>query len=274
MPQKILVAIDAATPVGGALDYALAFSTTHDLIIGVFIEDLSYQSYLTFFGEEFFAFDARLLRQTEQEQTSRLTENIDLCRQRCREHGVTFRMHVDKGVPSAELIRESLFGDMIFISYRTFFSSISGNAEILSDLLAHAECPVLAVPETYQPVQTLLLAYDGKPNSVFAMRQFSLLFPEMAARLPSVLLHADPEKNEHEKQVHLQEYLSLHYPALRVAQPWGSAEKELLAAAHSHPSPLVIMGAQGRTTLTSFFSRSMVQRLLQKEAAPFFFSHR
>ena len=56
--KKILVAFDAASFSNGALDYAFNFGKENSaLIVGVFIEDLSYLGFANLLGEDYFAFD-------------------------------------------------------------------------------------------------------------------------------------------------------------------------------------------------------------------------
>jgi nucleotide-binding universal stress UspA family protein len=273
--KKILVAFDSSSFSAGALDYALrSFPGASTLIVGVFIEDLSYLGYVTLFGEDYFAFDTRVLEKMEKEAEGKLDENMKIFEQRCREAGANYKIHLDKGVPANELVRESLFADLIILGYQTFFSSVSGETSILKDVLADAECPVLVVPEQYKPVESLILTFDGKVASVYAIRQFTQLFPDLAG-LPASLLHITKGKEDIDDNLNLmKEYLSINYPNLVIQSTSGSADEVIINSAEALAAPLVVMGAYGRSAFSRFFSRSTASRLLKEKSWPVFAAHK
>src|SRR6185369_5492405 len=182
MMKKILVAFDGTSFYEGALNYALNLSKEDGaLIVGVFIEDLSYVGYATLFGEDYFTFDARVLQKMEKEAEGKIDENITAFEAKCKAANANYKVHLDKGVPAYELVRESLFADLILLTYQTFFSGVAGEGSTLKDVLIEAECTVLVVPNEYKPIQTVLLTFDNKPSSVFAIKQFTQLFSKLSS---------------------------------------------------------------------------------------------
>src|SRR2546423_11423306 len=114
--KKILVAFDSSSFSSGALDYALNLTARQkSLIVGVFIEDLSYIGYATLFGEDYFAFDPKLLERMEKESEGKIEENIAAFTARCTEANANFKAHRDKGVPANELMYESRYADLIIL---------------------------------------------------------------------------------------------------------------------------------------------------------------
>ncbi|MBX7141759.1 MAG: universal stress protein [Chitinophagales bacterium] len=273
--KKILVAFDSSSFSAGALDYALNLLPREStLIVGVFIEDLSYLGYVTLFGEDYFAFDTRVLDKMEKEAEGKLDENMRTFEQKCKEASASYKIHLDKGVPANELVRESLFADLIILGYQTFFSSVSGEASILKDVLVDAECPVLVVPEQYKPVQSLVLTFDGKVASVYAIRQFTQLFPAFT-KLPASMLHiAKGKEGEDDNSNLMKEYLSINYPNLSIQVATGSADEVIISNAESFMAPLVVMGAYGRSAFSRFFSKSTAAKLLKEKSWPVFAAHK
>src|SRR6266513_2934715 len=97
--KKILVAFNDSSFSTGALEYALNLATQQkSLIVGVFIEDLSYIGYATLFGEDYFAFDPKLLEKMEKESEGKIEENIAIFTAKCRASDANFKAHRDKGV--------------------------------------------------------------------------------------------------------------------------------------------------------------------------------
>lgn len=274
--KKIIVAFDGTVFSEGALSYAFHLCRDGNaMILGVFIEDLSYVGYATLFGEDYFTFNAALLEKLEHEDDNRLTESMARFESLCRENNISFKVHLNKGVPVNELVRESLFADLIVIGFRAFFANVKGETGLLEEVLADALCPVMAVPEQFNALESLLLSFDGKPSSVYAVKRFTQIFPDLAANLPATLLSVTKSKEELlDYQELMQEYMSIHYRQYEAATFSGDAEDAILQIAAEMPHPLVIMGAYGRNAVSRFFSRSAASKLLKRQSMPIFVSHK
>ena len=273
--KKILVAFDSSSFSSGALDYALNLARQQkSLIVGVFIEDLSYIGYATLFGEDYFAFDPKLLQRMEKESEGKIDENIAAFTEKCKAANANFKAHRDKGVPANELIYESRYADLIILGYQTFFSNVAGEASILKDVLIEAECPVMIVPDQYKPIQNILLTFDGKAHSVFAIKQFIQLLPEESVQASATLVHITKSKEETNGSDLMKEYLAAHYSKLKYETLSGQAEEALLSFAEKQTSPLVVMGAYGRSGISRFFSRSTAGKLLKDKSLPIFVAHK
>lgn len=274
--KKIIVAFDGTVFSEGALEYAFHLSAGDAaMILGVFIEDLSYVGYATLFGEDYFTFNSALLEKMEHEDDDKFAESMAKFENICKQKGVSYQVHLDKGVPVNELVRESLFADLIVIGYRTFFSNVMGEASFLKDVLLDAECPVLAVPDDFHPIESLLLSFDGKSPSVYAVKQFTQLFPALTQTLPATLLsitRSKEEKPDYQQLMH--EYVSAHYRTIDTENYTGEAEDAILQVAERMQHPLIIMGAFGRNAVSRFFSRSAASKLLKNQSLPIFVSHK
>ncbi|MCY7410480.1 MAG: universal stress protein, partial [Chitinophagales bacterium] len=181
----------------------------------------------------------------------------------------------DKGVPANELVRESIFSDIIILGYQTFFSGVAGEGSILKDVLTDAECPVLIVPNEYKPIETLLLAFDGKPSSAFAIKQFTLLFPELVLKANASMIHiSNTKENSIEDGELMKEYLTVHYPKINFETLSGQADEVILNFAEVQKNPLIVMGAYGRSGVSRFFSKSAAGKLLKEKSLPIFVAHR
>jgi len=109
------------------------------------------------------------------------------------------------------LIYESRYADLIILGYQAFFSNVAGEASILKDVLIEAECPVMIVPDQYKPIQNILLTFDGKAHSVFAIKQFIQLLPEESLHATATLVHISKSKEEKNHQINqLQKFQQQH----------------------------------------------------------------
>ncbi|MEO5673108.1 MAG: universal stress protein [Chitinophagales bacterium] len=275
--KKILVAFGSSSFSSGALEHALHISAKQkSLIVGVFIEDLSYIGYAALFGEDYFAFDAHLLNRMEKESEGKTEENMASFMEKCNAAGVNFKTHLDKGVPANELVKESRYADLIILGYQDFFSGVAGEGSILKDVLLDAECPVLIVPGNYMPIENILFAFDSKPHSAFAIKQFTLLFPEDIFHAAATLIHIVKSKEESTEQHGglIREYLKAHYVNLNEETISGQPDDAILNFAEMQANPLVVMGAYGRSGVSRFFSRSTAGKLLKDKSLPVFIAHK
>ena len=100
----------------------------------------------------------------------------------CQHNGIAYRVHKDFiffAMP--ELKKETRFADLLIISSEKFYINLASEAPnpYLHEALNRAECPVVVVPETFRFPQRNVLAYDGSETSLFAIKQFAYLFPEL-----------------------------------------------------------------------------------------------
>lgn len=146
----------------------------------------------------------------------------------------------------------------------------------LTDLLHDAECPVLVVPEEFNPPEQLVLAYDGSRASVFAIRQFCFLFPGLCG-LPATLVYAGPANDKDEslpEEPYVEElaaglFSNLNIRHLELAPGTGFA-----AGLSGLPAPLLISGSFGRSLLSQVFRESFAQKVVDYQIIPVFIAHK
>ncbi|HTR28252.1 MAG TPA: hypothetical protein VMH27_03220 [Puia sp.] len=174
-----------------------------------------------------------------------------------------------------EIRKESRFADLLLVSGRHFFENISADQPnaYMKEMLQHAESPVLLVPgKPFLPEQ-LILAYDGSPSSVFAMRQFVYVFPELCDRAVSVV-HLNEKRDEPVPDAEfLIEWLERHVGGLEVLNlPIGRSEF-LNTWMQGRKAPWLIAGSFGRSSWSEAFSRSFITDSIRKPAYPVFQAH-
>src|SRR5205085_1671138 len=111
--------------------------------------------------------------------------SITRFREACLNRNLPFRLHHSAQVTNLpDLMKLSRFYDAIIVGNECFFKNINKQQpnSYLKDLLHAAECPVFVIPEKAALPENIVLAYDGSKSSVFAIRQFVLLFPEFCEK--------------------------------------------------------------------------------------------
>lgn len=277
--KKLMIAVDAEKPDQQSLAFACYLARlTGSGLTGVFLEDLPVENApgVKFaYGSAFVdTIDTRELPETEFRRKAS-AENIMQFKAACEEQGITYQVHRDRDVPEKVLIKESRYADVIVAGPAMFASSsLEMPAGVVRELLAKSECPVIVAPRRSQPIDRVLFAYDGKASSVFAIKQFTYLFPELKNVEVMVLqANKDAAFSEEEKE-RLYEYLKEHYRLISFKDLHGKPEDELFDYTLHEANACLVMGAFGRGWLSSLFKASTAELLIKINNLPVFIAHR
>ena len=74
-----------------------------------------------------------------------------------------------------------MFADLVIINeYETFTKQTEDSpTDFVKDLLDDVQCPVLVVPKEFKTIDKIVLLYDGRPSSLYAIKMFSYLLGEL-----------------------------------------------------------------------------------------------
>ncbi|HTQ27101.1 MAG TPA: hypothetical protein VMI35_03200, partial [Puia sp.] len=114
--------------------------------------------------------------------------------------------------------RETRFADLVVISEQLFCAGLLADQPnyFMQEALHAAECPVMVIPEMFTTFDRMVVAYDGKRESVFALKQFCYLFPRFTD-LPTEFVYVKNEQgNEVPDVTLLKEYASLQFNSLSI----------------------------------------------------------
>jgi len=202
-------------------------------------------------------------------------KNISIFKKRCLEKDISYNLHRDTGVPEDELIEESRFADVMIVDAETSFGDFyeGSPTPFIKDVITKAQCPVIIAPETFTEVNDLVFAYDGSPSSLFAIKQFTYLFPQLANRHPVIVTVNKKGKWDEDEQNKLKEWLGAHYTNHSFEALEGDAEIRLFDYLLKKDKALLVIGAYGRSGLSQFFKRSHADLLLKTLIQPIFISH-
>ena len=151
--------------------------------------------------------------------------------------------------------------------------SLLASTNILN-VLKHAECPVFVAPLTMKELSEIVFAYDGTPSSVFAIKQFTQLFPELTDLTVTLLeVKADYSDNIDFRQS-VNEYLHAHYRYVNQMVLRGQPEDELFSYLLDKKQMYIVLGAFGKHFMHSVLHRSTATLLLKTTALPVFIAHK
>lgn len=275
--KKILAAFDGTKYSEGASKYALEIAkATNSLLVGVFIQDMRYLNFTYAYAWDQPFIDFTAVEAGEKEEQEKIDLNIKLFKRACDEKGVHHKVHLDKGVPVQELLRESIFADIIIVDENTGFYTMGKDAPspFLKDLLVDSHCPVLIVPHHYSYFDKVFMCYDGGASSVFAIKQFAYLFPELE-ELKSTVISVNEKSGNHLKEgQNFKDLIHSHFKNTDYIVLHGDSGDELVGYLKDHAqNAIVVMGSYGRNAIARVFHQSLSTRVIKELNVPVFITH-
>ncbi|MDR3716403.1 MAG: universal stress protein [Puia sp.] len=265
--EKILLALDPKNLNMSSVDFACYLSRlTHSRLTGVFLEDI--------YNEE------PDLVHTTQKEPDRDHPTISLSsissfKVACECRGVSTLVHRDRGVPADEIIEESRFADLVVVDAETSFArrneSVPGR--FVKDVLLESECPIIISPFSFDSLDEIIFSYNGSKSSMFAIKQFTYLFPELQQKKAIIVSARANGEDSLEEQFKLKEWLKNHYNDVEFVILKGDPSDQLFGYLIERKNGIVVMGAYGRGMLSQFFRPSHAKLIVKTVNLPIFISH-
>lgn len=275
--KKILAVYDGTKYSEHTTRYALEMAKADKaMILGVFIHDVRYSNLAYGYSWDMPYIDYSAIDEAQEDDKKKIALNIELFKNSCTKHGVKHKVHLDKGVPVQEILRESAFADLLIIdSHISFFSFREKNSSpFLKEILADAFCPVLIIPDKYHYFDNLLIAYDGSPSSVHALKMFAYIFPEYTDLKVKIISVNESHSNHLKEGKNAKDIIQAHYNNAEYLVLSGDAESELINYLKLNgDNSIIIMGAYGRNALSRFFHQSISNKILEELSIPLFIAH-
>ncbi len=273
--KKVLLAFDGSHFSEGAFAFA---KQLHDkkrlLLTGAFLPQVEYSNLWSYSGGGMSG--SVFIPMVEDSDAEDIRKNMERFESQCVHNGIEYRIHknfLDFGI--AELKKETRFADLLILGSESFYaeSETSEPNEYLVHALEGVECPVIVVPEKFVFPRTNILAYDGSESSVFAIKQFAYLFPELCGN-PSQLVYAKKDGNNTlPDEVNMEELAARHFRDLELfkfeGHPRDYFSKENLESCDA----ILVCGSFGRKGLSSLFHKSFVSDILKQRSVPVFIAH-
>ncbi len=277
--KKILLGIDAINPDKNALDFACFLGRlTKSKITGVFLENLEAEErpvVRQMSGVVYMDWEVNENSDEYKIKMEMIEKNISFFKDGCISRSVNCSMHRDRGVPAQELVEESRFADALVIDAETSFNKrYEGTpTEFVRDILKKAECPVIIAPENFDAIDEIVFTYNGSASSVFAIKQFTYLFPQFYNKRATIVqvneagVWHDPDKYK------FKEWLKEHYTDFHFEAQKGNTGTKLFDYLFKRKNMFLVMGAYGRNALSQFFKHSRADILISTVTQPIFIAH-
>jgi nucleotide-binding universal stress UspA family protein len=277
--KKIIAAFDGLKFSTSTRDYAIQLAKQSNAhLVGVFLDDFTYHSYKIYdlLREEGGVFESKQKRLDKKDAKTRAMA-VNSFETACQKAGIEYTLHRDRSIAIQELLHESIYADLIVIDSTETLTHYTEKipTRFIRALLSEVQCPVLVVPHKYKPIEKLVLLYDGEPSSVHAIKMFSYLLAYLKQTPAESLSVNPPGSSLHIPDNRLmREFMKRHFPEISYKTLKGLAETEIVSHLKEEKnSPLVILGAYRRSTVSRWFRASMADVLMKDLKLPLFIAH-
>jgi hypothetical protein len=273
--RKILLVFDGTAFSEGAFDFVKELNKRAPVLAtGVFLPQVQLAN-LWSYAEG--ASGTSFIPLLESRDAEKVQKNIKRFENLCKQNNIAHRVHKDAmNFALPELKKESRFADLVIIGSEYFYTHLgaSGANEYLQDALHESECPVLLVPEAFVFPANTILAYDGSKASVYAIKQFAYLFPEMTKN-ETLLVYAKKDNNTAiPEEPYIEELAARHFPDLTILKLDINPEKDFTKWTRDKENAILVSGSFGRSYISRAFKKSFITHAISDHLLPVFIAHR
>lgn len=271
--RKVILAFDGDNFSEGAFEFARLLNEKSTVLLsGVFLPRISFSTPLNLNqGGKNIPVYVPLV---EEEEMGVIEKNIERFKMLCLTSGIEHRIHKDfDDFPLFELRKETRYADLLILGSEMFYEELGTTKPnvYLENSLHHSECPVVVVPEKFNFPNQVILAYDGTKNSVFAIKQFAYLFPELTGT-PTLVIFSDHDGKLPEKS-NLEELLARHFSDVTFSTANMDFKKYFATSSIQESTPIVVAGSYGRSAFSQLFRKSFIHTIIKDYKTPVFIAH-
>jgi hypothetical protein len=272
--KKILLVFDGTHFSEGAFEFVKEMNNRHPLLVtGIFLPQADFASFFNY-GD---AMSAPFYIPVVEVDEEVIKKNIIRFKAVCEKQGIEYRVHEDYwDFALPELRKETRFADLLVLGSESFYEYIGTkeSREYLQDTLHGVECPVLVVPEKFMFPANNILCYDGSESSMYAIKHFAYLFPELTMN-PTVLIYAKENGGtEIPDETNMEELVARHFPNLTITSLDLQPGKTLREWLDEKEAPIMVSGSFGRSLLSRIFKKSFASEIINDHRLPVFIAHK
>ena len=276
--EKIIVAFDGLKYEGSSEEYALYLAAKSDtFVVGVFLEDFTHHSYKLFDMVGSQGVSQEKVKHLIEGDKKKRHESVLRFQSACKKRGVRYDIHHDKSIALQELLRETIYADLLIINSNETLTHFTEGVptRFIQDLLANVQCPAMVIPSKYKPIDRITLLYDGEPSSVFAVKMFCYMLPFFKDLEAEVLMvnPSEEQKGELPDGDLIKEFIRCHMPNATFNIHFGDPRTEIINYLKTRENSLVVLGAYRRSLVSRWFNESLADTILREVELPLFIAH-
>lgn len=273
--KKVILAFDGDHFSNGAMEFARRMNNHSPILLtGIFLPQLTYANLWSYADSSGGAFNIPLIEDSSAELVQ---ENIGKFQDYCRQNEIQYKVHkdyLDFALP--ELKRETRFADVLILGGETFYRGFSkeNRGEYMKEALHSAECPVVIVPEKFEPPKLNIIAVDGSESSLFALKQFSYLFGQFSQNRTLIVTTEDEDEVSKKVMECVNELTRCHFPNFSLVRLTFDPGKYLSTWVEEKKASIFVSGSFGRSFWSRLVKKSFVSELISDLTVPIFIAHR
>lgn len=278
--KKIIAAFDGLKYSVITEQYAIDFAKRNDAhLVGVFLEDYTYTSYKIYdlVKADGGGLNTKRRRLDKKDEKIR-TAAVARFEKASEAAGITYSIHKDRGIAISELLKETVYADLLIINQNETLAHHPENipTRFIRELLTEVQCPVLLVPPKFKSPDKLILLFDGEPGSVYAIKMLSYLWIQSKNVPVEVITVNAPKQKSSVKDMNLmKEFIIRHFPSATFSRLTGFAESEIVGYVRKKSkTPMIALGAYRRSKVSRWFRESMADVLMHELKVPLFVAHK
>ena len=272
--KKVLVAFDGHHFSEGALNFARQLNERNPLLlIGVFLPQVNYAVLWSHSGGG--KAGSTFIPLLEDEDALAVQQNMKRFEGFCHQNKIEYRLHKDfLNFAIPELKSESRFADLLILGSEQFYEEAGTGKpnEYLKEALYGVECPVIVTPEKFDFPNHTILTYDGKEESVYAIKQFAYLFPELSANDTLLVYASGKRKDQLPDQSNIEELAARHYSSLTLCDM--SSKAGFAEWLSGKKTTIVVCGSFGGSAFSQLFHKSFATDIIKDHRLPVFIAHK
>lgn len=275
--KKIIAAFDSLKFSTSTRDYSLWLARENSAhLAGVFLEDhASFRTYDLLYERGGLAGSAR--RKLSKKDSKARAVSVKNFENACQTAGLDYSIYHDRKNAIQDLLLESMYADLVVIDSSETLANHPEKTptSFVRDLLYHIQCPVLVVPHLFKPADRLALLYDGQPGSVHAIKMLTYVLPSITTLPAEVISVNDPGQSPPFPVNNLMnDLMKRNFPNASFTALSGLAEPVITNHLKKQKvTPLVVLGAYRRSTVSRWFRSSMADVLMNELNLPLFIAH-
>jgi len=277
--KKYLAVFDGYKFSKSTMNYAIQLAQLSEAhLVGVFLDEFIYHtySYRKVFDES--ETPDKLIKKLDKADQEKRDEAVSVFQKACGKAKINFSVHRDESIAIQELKHESLFADLIIINKKETFNRFKEKlpTRFIKNLLSDMQCPVLVVPGSFISIDKIILLYDGRPSSLYALKMFSYLLSSLKTLPVEIFTVKDAflDSLRLPDNKLMREYIKRHFPHAKITVVKGNPEEEVVGHLRNHKeNELVVLGEYRRSELSRLFKTSMADLLMKELDTPLFIAH-
>jgi nucleotide-binding universal stress UspA family protein len=209
------------------------------------------------------------------EASQRIEQLLEKFRRQCEDKGIAYREAHLQGCPSKQILKESIFYDIVFIGLRTYFHFETSQkpGDSLWTIVKESITPILGIPKMFafsnDPANKtkVLIAFDGSPLSARALQRFVQIIKPETAKI--TLLNSSDNKKIGEHLLNQAEiYLNAH-GIKEIIKEWTDEDIiQVVEENYYNRADMFVVGAHAHEGLFDFMVGSLTKHLVERAEKP------